>query len=106
MEDDAIAPVGHDAVAVADVAAGQPRPAIEAEQHLVAVPEAVDGHLVAVDGDLRDSVGLTLNRVRLLRFRHDVPVLRLRGPVWGGGHSCGNGRVRRKTAELAVSQNG
>ena len=50
--DDAVALVREPGVAVAQVVAGQPRPAVDAEQHLVAGAEAVGHDVVAVHGDV------------------------------------------------------
>src|SRR5690606_21082934 len=58
VDDDAVAGIGHPAVAVADIVAGQARTAVQAEQHLLAGAEAVDRHLMSRDGYPLDGIRL------------------------------------------------
>src|SRR5262245_16016087 len=61
-DDDAVAVIGEEAVAVADVVAGAAGAAMHAEQDLVALAEGVGGDLAAGHGDADDFIGLAVAR--------------------------------------------
>ena len=78
MNDDPIAVVGHDAVTVAQIVAGQAGPAVETEQDLVAFAEAVDLDFVTVvDLDAILRIRLALRRRLGRPFRHALPLFEI-----------------------------
>ena len=72
--DDAIAVVGEAGMRLAQVVAGQPRPAIDAEHRLGAAAEAVGDDPVAVDRHLDDLIGAAFLRHRVLALCCSLPV--------------------------------
>ena len=77
---DPVALVGKPGMAVAQVVAGEPRPAVDAEQHLVAGAEAVGDDVVSVHGDVDGLVRRAIvhhgQRLPPHAARRNIPHLR------------------------------
>src|SRR5215213_5221726 len=58
------------------IVAGQTRPAIEQEQHIVAASKGIGDYLVSIDGDLDAVVGLDLSPHHGVRTPSEVAVSR------------------------------